>query len=172
VLAANGVASDPAPLEAALRADDEVLRAAAARILGADRVGSAAPALEALAMGTGDIDRAEAGYALIRLGLRDAGAAALLAMLHLPVQAFLGASIAAGALARAGDASGWGTIERALASSDARVRRVAARQVVHLTALDPDRAAPLVHRSIGDADAEVVREAVLARLAFAASPDG
>ena len=168
LLEANGVTTDPPSLEAALAGDTEVLRAAAARILGADDARGACPALEELAAGTGDTDRVEAAYALVRLGRRGPGVAALTAMLPLPVEAFLGASMAAGDLARIGDGAGWGTIDRALGSSNPIVRRVAARQLVHFAALDADRAAPLVHRAIADTDAEVVREAVLARLSLGA----
>jgi hypothetical protein len=134
-LEANGVETTTESLIATLDSHIEVIAAAAARVIGADGDRAAADRLRELAYGPGDSVRAEAGYALARLG-DPAGRPALRDTLELPYEAYVAPMQAAGSLARLGDPSGAGVIERALKSSIALIRMVACKQLFYFVPLD------------------------------------
>jgi HEAT repeat protein len=166
LLQSNGVGLDKDALLAALNADVEVIQAAAARVLGDEGEHDAIPRLRELAVGTGDSVRAEAGYALARLG-DPAGKEALRACLELPVEAYVVPMQAAGALARLGDPEGAPVIERALRSRNALIRMVACKQLIHFVRLDGMElgdgrrldAFALFDLALADRDPEVVQQA-------------
>jgi HEAT repeat protein len=134
-LQSNGVELTADPLLAVLDKKPEVIAAAAARVLGADGEPRAAGRLRELAHGRGDSARAEAAYALARLGDPD-GVPALKETLELPFEAYVAPMQAAGSLARLGDPSGAAVIERALRSSNDVIRMVACKQLFHFVPLD------------------------------------
>ena len=133
-LLSNGVELTPDSLIATLDRKPEVMAAAAARVLGAEGERRAADRLRELAHGRGDSVRAEAAYALARMGDPD-GVPALKETLDLPFEAYVAPMQAAGSLARLGDPSGAAVIERALRSSNDVIRMVACKQLFHFVPL-------------------------------------
>ena len=128
LLRANGIGLSCPELAEALHADLEVLAAAAAHTLGVDGCTDAIADLRTVARGRRDLVRAEAAYSLARLGGAD-GEAALRECLELPPDAYVGAPIAAGYLARLGDPAGFETVERALAVPLVPMRVLACKQL-------------------------------------------
>jgi HEAT repeats len=128
LLRANGIGLSCPELAEALRADLEVLRAAAAHTLGANGCSDAVAELRAVARGRDDLARAEAGYALARLGDAE-GEGVLRACLALPPDAYVGAPVAAGYLARLGDPAGFESVQRALGVPLTPVRVLACKQL-------------------------------------------
>ncbi|MGH9164423.1 MAG: HEAT repeat domain-containing protein, partial [Acidimicrobiales bacterium] len=117
-----------------------VLRAAAAHVLGARQVSDAGDALLATAKASEDLLRAEAGYALARIGVEE-GAALLRTCLDRPVQAYLGGPVAAGFLARLGDPRGFAVVQDALSQENLIVRVVGAKQLLFFVPFDGQQAA-------------------------------
>lgn len=136
LLEANGASLDDDALTAALDSPIEVLRAAAARTLGARGVRSAIGRLETAAVAGDGTDRAEAAYALARMGETEAGILALRACLELPADWSIAAIQAAGMLARLGDPSGVSVVLRALKAKNSILRTVAVKQLFWLASLD------------------------------------
>jgi len=159
LLEANGIGTDHAALVAALEHPVEVIRAAAARTLGATGDAGALDALRALAGRNDDTASAEAAFALARLGERDEGERALRALLDLPVDAYVAPLLAAGSLARLGDAAGVAAIERGLGSRNELVRRTAAKQLFHFVGVPGADAWALFERALADDDRGVVAQA-------------
>ena len=166
LLEANHVEPTPGGLRAALDAELEVIQAAAARVLGAEGVREAAPRLRELATGRGDSARAEAGYALARMG-DPAGVESLKATLALPAGAYVAPMQAAGALARLGDPSGAPVIDAALGDSNPIIRMVACKQLSYFAPLDGGElgdgrrldVGALFERALADSDPEVAAQA-------------
>lgn len=153
LLEANGIAVG----HEALEHPAEVISAAAARVLGADGDVSAVEPLRALARRPDDTRRAEAAFALARLGERDEGIALLRDLLELPVEAYTAPLLAAGSLARLGDPSGLATIERGLSSDNQIVRRIAVKQLFHFAGIADVE--PLFERALADSDRGVAEQA-------------
>lgn len=135
LLQSNGIELTPEGVVAALDADVEVIQAAAARVLGETGERAGIPKLRELATGPGDSVRAEAAYALARLGEPE-GREALRATLELPIDAYVAPMQAAGSLARLGDPAGAPVIERGLKSRNEIIRMVACKQLIHFVPLD------------------------------------
>ena len=153
LLEANGIPIGSEALEHPV----EVISAAAARTLGADGDTSAIEPLRALAGRPDDTRRAEAAYALARLGERDEGVQILRELLDLPVEGYVAPMLAAGSLARLGDPSGLAAIERGLASSNHLVRRIATKQLFHFDGVAD--VGPLFERALADEDRGVADQA-------------
>ena len=128
LLRANGIGLSCPELVEALRADLDVLAAAAAHTLGVNGCTEAIEDLRAVARGPADLARAEAAYALARLG-DDQGEALLRDCLFLPPDAYVAAPLAAGYLARLGDPSGFDTVQRAFEVPLAPIRVLACKQL-------------------------------------------
>jgi HEAT repeat protein len=165
LLEANGIEPTPEGLQAALDAELEVIQAAAARVLGVEQERRAAPRLRELATGRGDSVRAEAGYALARMG-DPAGRESLMDTLALPAGAYVAPMQAAGALARLGDPSGARVIDAALRDSNPIIRMVACKQLLYFAPLDGADLGDgrldveaLFERALADSDPEVAGQA-------------
>jgi HEAT repeat protein len=153
-LQSNGVDLDTDSLIAVLDRKPEVIAAAAARALGAEGERRAADRLREHAHGRGDSLRAEAAYALARMGDPD-GVPALKETLELQFEAYVAPMQAAGSLARLGDTRGLEVIERALRSSNEIVRAVATKQLPFFGA----QGRPLIEAALDDPDPEIARQA-------------
>lgn len=130
ILEERGEATDPASLVGVLREGEPMLQAAAARTLGADGHAEAADALRRLAADAAaeEVARAQAAYALARLGL-DEGREALVELLDVPREASPASLVAAGALARLGDARGLALVRAELRAKGGAWATVAVQQL-------------------------------------------
>jgi HEAT repeat protein len=135
LLVANGVGSSDEDLIEAARTGDSVLRGAAVRLLGWRLLRESVPLLTDIGQREGDLLRAEAGLALVRLGV-DVGSEILTSCLSAPVYASLGVPTAAGYLARTGDPQGFPLIRQALGESNLIIRIVAAKQLWYFVPFD------------------------------------
>lgn len=162
VLEANGYAHTAEGLGAALASEVEVLQGAAAHAAGELGERSLVAKLKELAAEPDDTVRAEAAYALARLG-EEEGRVALRACLEQPPQAYLCPSLAAGFLARLGDAAGFPVLERALAVDNELVRTVACKQLYFFAGLEGVDVFPLFEQALADSD-EGVRDLAAAQL--------
>lgn len=154
ILTENRVPLTAEGLQLALDSGIELLQAAAARVAGAHGERAVIGSVRALLGGIGDTDRAAAAYALARLGEPD-GIEALVALLELPIDAYVAPVQAAGSLARLGDERGLEVVERALRSPNEIVRAVATKQL----AFFGERGRELLERALGDSDPEIARQA-------------
>lgn len=129
LLDSKGQGTDPEALRAALDSPQSILRASAARLLGAAGDEAAREALERVATARGEESaRAQAAYALARLG-DPKGAEVLHELLDFPVDASPGPLQAAGHLARLDDPSGLPVVERGLADPEPLIAMIAAKQL-------------------------------------------
>jgi HEAT repeat protein len=139
LLEGQGQATDPDALRAALESPRAVLRASAARLLGAAGDELAREALERVATTRGEESaRAQAAYALARIG-DPKGAEVLRALLELPVDTSPGPLQAAGHLARLDDASGLPVLERGLGDAESLIAMIAAKQLAPFALLQERR---------------------------------
>jgi len=166
LLEANGVPPDDDALLAALESPTEVVRAAAARTLGARGVRAAIAPLEPLAREGQGTDRAEAAYALARLGEQESGREGLRACLELPADWSIAAIKAAGMLACLDDPSGVPVIMRALKAKNSILRTVAVKQLYYLARFDGREVDgrrldvhELLEKAARDRDADIARQA-------------
>jgi HEAT repeat protein len=139
LLESMGQGTDPEALRAALDSPRSVLRASAARLVGAAGDESAREALARVASSRGEESaRAQAAYALARLG-DPRGAEILRELLELPVDTSPGPLQAAGHLARLDDPSGLPVVERGLADPESLIAMIAAKQLAPFALLQERR---------------------------------
>ena len=139
LLTENGYTTDPGELMEVLDSDLDVLRAAAARTLGAQREHDAVDSLARLAS-DGTVEetvRVQAAYALARMDV-PRGREVLVALLDLPFEASPAPSQAAGALARLGDPRGFSVVSAALDSPNRVTAMVACKQLYAFVPLHGD----------------------------------
>ena len=166
LLDVNGIARDEASLVGALRTSSPVLQGAAAHALGFLGMASAVGALEHLEAEADDLVKVEAAYALVRLG-EDQFRETLHAALSDPVNAYLGAPVAAGDLARLGDPAGFPVIEPCLADENLIARIGGCKQLFFFVPLQglpaaderPVDAVGVLKRLLDDPDPEIRRVA-------------
>ncbi len=167
LLRVNGIEPNLEEALATLETGESLLRGAAAHVLG--RLGDAAaiPPLQRVAASSEDLVKAEAAYALVRLGL-DAYREVLKQCLAYPVNAYLSPSVAAGDLARMGDPVGFPVVVNALAVDNMIARVVACKQLFFFVPLRGQRVQGtpidpyvLFGRALGDENAEIHRVALL-----------
>lgn len=137
LLTENGYTTDTEELLEVLDSDVGVLRAAAARTLGARGERAAIDALERIARDAAvdETVRVQAAYALARMDVPGAREV-LVELLDLPVEASPAPSQAAGALARLGDPRGFDVVGTALDSPNRVTAMVACKQLYAFVPLD------------------------------------
>lgn len=128
LLKINGFSLTEEALLPVLDDEEEAFQSAAARTLGSLGSAAAIPALEKLAARADDLVKADAAYALTRLGKAEQRDV-LKACLNYPVNAYLCPSVAAGYLARLGDPEGFPVIGKCFDVDNLIVRLAACKQL-------------------------------------------
>ncbi len=128
LLKINGFSLTEEGLLSVLDDEEEAFQSAAARMLGSLGSSAAIPALERLAARADDLVKADAAYALTRLGVAEYHDV-LKACLIYPVNAYLCPSVAAGYLARLDDPGGFPIIGECFNVDNFIVRLAACKQL-------------------------------------------
>lgn len=128
LLRVNGISLSEEQLIAVLNERDAVLSAAAAHTLGSGAHLAALSHLTKKLRSEEDLLQVEAAYALGRMN-EEKGLATLHECLKRPIEAYVSAPLAAGYLARLGDASGYDVVARSLASDILAIRMIACKQI-------------------------------------------
>jgi HEAT repeat protein len=168
ILTRNGISLSEDDLVATLERGNNILQAAAAHTLGSLSCKSATPTLKRFLASSDDLIKAEAAYALARLGDAD-GKDALVKCLDYPLDAYLCPAIAAGYLAQLGDPQGYPIIVRSFDVDIAAVRMLACKQLYFFVPFQgmQDRQGntvdvlPLFARALKDSDDSIQWQALV-----------
>ena len=138
LLRVNGIAPTSEGALVTLKSDENILRAAAAHVLGSIGDAAAIPQLRKVADDSEDLVKAEAAYALVRLGEKRYREV-LKECLAYPLNAYLSPSVAAGYLARLGDPAGFPVLVEAFKVDNLIARVVACKQLSFFVPLHGQR---------------------------------